>query len=70
MAKIEKKTKRYPCDLTDEEWSAAEVFLSLAHSTGRRRQTNLREILNAIPYMVCSGCEWRVPLIHFPQTRH
>jgi hypothetical protein len=30
MAKIEKKTKRYPSDLTDEEWAKIEPFSFLA----------------------------------------
>ena len=30
MAKIEKKTKRYPSDLTDEEWARIEPFLPRA----------------------------------------
>lgn len=66
MAKIEKKTKRYPSDLTDEEWSAVEPLMPAANATGRRRQTDFRDILNAIRYMVRSGCEWRMLPIHFP----
>ena len=66
MARIEKKTKRYPSDLTDEEWFAVEPLMPPAHGTGRRRQTDFRDILNAIRYMVRSGCEWRMLPIHFP----
>jgi putative transposase len=66
MAKIEKKTKRYPSDLTEEEWSAMEPLMPAASATGRRRQTDFREILNAIRYMVRSGCEWRMLPVHFP----
>jgi hypothetical protein len=35
MAKIEKKTKRYPSDLTDEEWAKIEPFLPRASKSGR-----------------------------------
>lgn len=66
MAKIEKKTKRYPSDLTDEEWSAVEPFLPKASPTGSRRRTDLREVLNALRYLVRSGCEWRMLPVHFP----
>lgn len=66
MAKIEKKTKRYPSDLTDAEWSAMEPLLPKVSRTGSRRQTDLREVLNAIRYMVRSGCEWRMLPVHFP----
>jgi transposase len=66
MAQIEKKTKRYPSDLTDEEWSAVESFMPKAGLTGSPRRTDLREVLNAIRYLVRSGCEWRMLPIHFP----
>jgi transposase len=66
MARIEKKTKRYPSDLTDEEWAAVEPLLPRAARTGRKRLIDLREVLNAIRYMVRSGCEWRMLPVHFP----
>jgi transposase len=66
MARIEKKTKRYPSDLTDEEWAAVEPLLPQAARTGRKRLIDLREVLNAIRYMVRSGCEWRMLPVHFP----
>jgi putative transposase len=66
MAAIEKKTKRYPSDLTDEEWSAIEPVLPRPAKRGRKRSTDLREVVNAIRYMVRSGCEWRMLPIHFP----
>jgi len=66
MARIEKKTKRYRSDLTDEEWAAMAPLLPKPCPTGRRRRTDLREILNPIRYMVRSGCEWRMLPVHFP----
>ena len=66
LAEIERKTKRYPSDLTDEEWSAVSPLLPGAARTGRRRRIDLREVLNAIRYMVRSGCEWRMLPVHFP----
>lgn len=66
MARIERQTKRYPSDLTDEEWGAVAPLMPGAARTGRQRQTDLREVLNAIRYMVRSGCEWRMLPVHFP----
>jgi putative transposase len=66
MAKIAKKTKRYPSDLTDEEWSVVQPLLPDAARTGSPRRIDLREVLNAIRYLVRSGCEWRMLPIHFP----
>jgi hypothetical protein len=57
MAKIEKKTKRYPSDLTDEEWARVEPFLPRASKAGRPIEVDLREVLNAIRYMARSGGE-------------
>jgi hypothetical protein len=59
MADIEKKTKRYPTDLTDEEWSQIEPLLPKPAKTGRRRTVDLREVVNAIRYLARSGCGWR-----------
>jgi hypothetical protein len=55
MAKIEKKTKRYPSDLTDEEWARIEPFLPCASKSGRPIEVDLREVLNAIRYVARSG---------------
>src|SRR6202521_2406478 len=66
MVAIEKKTKRYPSDLTDEGWVALEVFLPQPATRGRQRTTDLREVVNALRYMVRSGCEWRMLPVHFP----
>lgn len=65
-AAIEIKTKRYPSDLIDEAWSAISTFLPGPAATGRKRRIELREAVNAIRWMVCSGCEWRMLPIHFP----
>jgi transposase len=51
MAKIEKKTKRYPSDLTDEEWAKIEPFLPRTAKSGRPIEVDLREVLNAIRYI-------------------
>src|SRR6202049_710168 len=66
IAALEKKTKRYPSDLTEEEWSSIEPLLPQPGNRGRKRTTDLREVVNAIRYMVRSGCEWRMLPVHFP----
>jgi putative transposase len=66
MAAIEKKTKRYPLDLTDEEWRSIEPLLPQPAKRGRKRTTDLPEVVNAIRYIARSGCEWRILLVHFP----
>lgn len=51
MAAIEKKTKRYPTDFTDDEWERVEPFLPSLARNGRPRK-----VLNAIRCVVCAGC--------------
>lgn len=66
MAGIEEKTKRYPSDLTDEEWDRLLPFMPEGARKGRRPGVDLREILNAIRYIARSGCSWRVLPKDFP----
>jgi putative transposase len=66
MAKIEQKTKRYPTDLTNEEWARIEPLLPPGAKTGRKRSVDLREVLNAIRYMAHSGWGWRMLSKDFP----
>jgi putative transposase len=60
--------KRYPSDLTDEEWSILEPILEKAnpYTTGRPREVDLREVLNAIFYINKTGCQWRYLPKDFP----
>jgi len=66
MAEIEKKAKRYPTDLTDEEWVRIAPLLPPPARTGRRRGVDLREVLNALRYLVRTGCGWRLLPKDFP----
>ena len=57
---------RYGSDLTDEEWRVLAPFLPPPAPTGRRRVWPMREMLNAIFYVLRSGCPWRLLPEHFP----
>ncbi len=65
MAKIAKKTKRYPSDLTDEEWEQIGPLMPKPGRRGRPREVDFREVINAVRYLVRSGCGWRMLPIHF-----
>src|SRR5215208_5766059 len=58
--------KPYPTDLSDAEWSYIEPHIPTPKAPGRPRVHPLREILNAIFYMVRSGCAWRLLPHDFP----
>jgi transposase len=64
MAQIAKKTKGYPSDLTDEEWAQFAPLMP-APGRGRPRESEFREVINAVRYLVRSGCGWRMLPIHF-----
>src|ERR671917_243547 len=56
----------YPTDLSDAEWFCMEPYLPTPKAPGRPRVHSLREILNAIFYIVRSGCAWRLLPHDFP----
>src|SRR5579875_4008214 len=60
QAIIETRSKRYPTDLSEAEWLAIEPLLPGRAKTGRKRRIELREVLNAIRYLVRTGCGWRM----------
>ena len=56
----------YPSDLTDAEWECAQRYLPPEPRRGRPRTHPLRRILDAILYVVRTGCPWRYLPINFP----
>ena len=57
--------RRYPTDLTDQEWQVIRALLPPSSARGRRPGVDLREVLNAIRYLARSGCGWRMLPVHF-----
>ena len=50
---------RYPSDLSDPEWALIEPFIPPAKRGGRKREVDVREVLNGILYVLGTGCQWR-----------
>ncbi|MDQ4106296.1 MAG: IS5 family transposase [Actinomycetota bacterium] len=59
--------KPYPTDLSDAEWNYIEPHMPTPEGCGRPRSHSLREILNAIFYVLRSGCQWRLLPHDFPR---
>ncbi len=57
---------RYASDATDEEWGLIAALLPPAKRLGRPRTTELREVVNALLYMLTTGCQWRQLPKEFP----
>jgi putative transposase len=58
--------KPYPTDLSDAEWTCLELHLPTPKAIGRPRIHSLREILDAVFYILKSGCQWRLLPHDFP----
>lgn len=58
--------RAYPTDLTDEQWALVEPWLSERAWTGRPRTLDLREVVNAVLYLLRTGCQWRYLPHEFP----
>ena len=54
------KRRAYPSDLTDAEWGLLEPLLPSPQRGGRPRIYSRREVVNAIMYVLRSGCSWRM----------
>src|SRR5215471_17676489 len=57
---------RYPSDLTDAEWVCVQHHLPPMSQRGRPRTHPLRRILDAIFYVLRTGCAWRYLPSNFP----
>src|SRR5579863_3551781 len=52
-------TDRLPSDLTDPEWERLEPLIPQAKPGGRPRKTDMRSAMNAILYLLRTGCPWQ-----------
>ncbi len=52
--------KSYPRDMTDDEWAFSAPYLLLMKEEAPQREHSLREVFNALRYLVRSGCSWRM----------
>lgn len=60
------KTLNYPSDLTDAQWALLEPLLPVHTGSGRRRRLDMRRVVDAILYVVRTGCPWRYLPHDFP----
>ena len=55
----DRKGLRYPTDVTDAEWELARPFVAVPQRGSGQRRVDLREVLNAVFYILGTGCQWR-----------
>src|ERR687886_2162514 len=58
--------KPYPTDLSDAQWTRLRSYLPTPKAQGRPRTHSLRDVLDAIFYVLKSGCHWRLLPHDFP----
>ena len=58
-AAADRRGLRYDSDLTDAEWALVAPLIRPAKRGGRPRTVNVREVLNAIFYVLWTGCQWK-----------
>ena len=54
------KPRSYPTDVSDEEWAFCAPYLTLMNEHAPQRKYPLREIFNALRWLVRAGCSWRL----------
>ncbi len=52
--------KPYASDVTDAEWEFLLPYLTLMREDAPQRSNDLREVFNAVRYVVKTGCQWRM----------
>lgn len=50
----------YPTDISDVEWDLIKPMIPAErkHKRGKKREVNMREVVNAIFYILRAGCSW------------
>jgi len=59
------RTDSYPSDVTDEQWALIEPHIPV-YPGGRPRTTPLRDVIDAVFYILRTGCQWRYLPKDFP----
>jgi len=55
-----KARKGYPSDVSDEEWAFCAPYLTLMKEEAPQREYALRDLFNALRWLIRAGCPWRM----------
>ncbi len=61
------QNQTYPTDLTDRQWQCIMLLNPPAQAGGRPRSVDMRQVINAILYLVVTGCQWRMLPKDYPK---
>jgi transposase len=57
-ARYERRGRRYPSDLADEEWALIGPLIPPAKPGGNRRTMDVCSVVNGVMYVLSTGCQW------------
>ena len=60
------RTNHYPSDLADAQWALIVLHIPPEPGGGRPRKTDLRDVVDAVLYLLRTGCQWRYLPGDFP----
>jgi putative transposase len=60
-------TQLYPTDLTDRQWVLIQALIPAPKPGGRPRSLEMRQVVNAILYVVVGGIPWRMLPLQYPK---
>lgn len=61
------KTQNYPTDLSDSQWDIIQPLIPPVKFGGRPRELDIRQVVNAILYLVVGGIQWRMLPKEYPK---
>src|SRR5919107_1791404 len=61
------KNQIYPTDLTDRQWNCIKDLIPSAKPGGRPRSLEMRQVINAILFIVVTGAQWRMLPKDYPK---
>lgn len=59
----------YPSNLTSEQWKLLSGLIPKPKTGGRKRNVDMQALVNAILYILCAGCAWRMLPNDFPKWK-
>jgi putative transposase len=59
----------YPSNLTSDQWELLASLIPAAKAGGRPRNVDIQAVVNAILYILCAGCAWRMLPSDFPRWK-
>jgi putative transposase len=61
------QNQKYPTDLSDAQWKLLASCIPPEKPGGRPRSVDMREVVNAIFYLLRTGCTWRMLPNDYPE---